>query len=144
MSSIKVSEKQMLAIPCPTCGAGPAEKCELRTGQPRKIPHRDRRWQALWGFPRRERKTGMSLHLSDSLPSLRLTYPGDVFNEYRVRQSCVEFRSTTHGEWRVLDESAVQLHFVFRTEVAKWLKGQSANGHGIDAITGNVDAPRDS
>jgi len=105
--------------------------------QSANTPHQNRRWQAPHGFLRRERKTEVSLHLSDSLPSLRLTYPGDVFNEYRVRQSCVEFRSTTHEEWRVLDESAVQLHFVFHTEVAKWLQNQSANGKGLGATHDN-------
>jgi hypothetical protein len=35
--------KQIQAFLCPTCGAGPGEKCELVTGQPRTGPHRDRR-----------------------------------------------------------------------------------------------------
>jgi len=36
-------KQQVLAIPCPTCGAAPGEKCELSTGQPRTDSHRDRR-----------------------------------------------------------------------------------------------------
>ncbi|MGH9551815.1 MAG: zinc finger domain-containing protein [Terriglobales bacterium] len=40
---MKASKKEALAIPCPTCGAKPGEKCELSTGQPRTDPHRDRR-----------------------------------------------------------------------------------------------------
>ena len=38
-----LSPKQVLAVPCPTCGAKPGEKCELSAGQPRTDPHRDRR-----------------------------------------------------------------------------------------------------
>jgi hypothetical protein len=44
--AMKVTEKQTLAVPCPTCGAKPGEKCELSTGQPRTDPHRDRRLEA--------------------------------------------------------------------------------------------------
>jgi len=39
----KPTLKQVQAVRCPTCGAGPGEKCELSTGQPRTEPHRDRR-----------------------------------------------------------------------------------------------------
>ena len=39
----KATLKQAQAVRCPTCGAGPGEKCELSTGQPRTAPHRDRR-----------------------------------------------------------------------------------------------------
>jgi len=44
--AMKVTEKQALAVRCPTCGAKPGEKCELGTGQPRTEPHRDRRLAA--------------------------------------------------------------------------------------------------
>ena len=64
----------------------------------------------------------MALYLSDSLPSLQLTFPGGDSNEYHVRQGCVEFRANHDGAWRVLDESDMQLHFVLHTEVAKWLQ----------------------
>jgi hypothetical protein len=43
---MKVTEKQALAVRCPTCGAKVGEKCELSTGQPRTDPHRDRRLAA--------------------------------------------------------------------------------------------------
>jgi hypothetical protein len=43
MKAKKPTLKQVQAIRCPTCGAGPGEKCELNTGQPRSGPHRDRR-----------------------------------------------------------------------------------------------------
>ena len=85
----------------------------------------------------------MSFHLSDSLPTFRQNSSGDDFNEYRLRQGCVEFRAN-HGAWRILDKSEVQLHFVLHTQVAKWLKSQSTNGNGLGAITDNGDEPRDS
>ena len=39
----------------------------------------------------------------------------------------------------------VQLHYILHTEVAKWLKTQSANGNDLDATTGNMpnDKPKD-
>jgi hypothetical protein len=60
------------------------------------------------------------------LPTLRLSFPGGVFNDYRLRQSQVEFL-TGDGTWRPLDETDVQLHFVLHTEVARWLMKESAN-----------------
>lgn len=39
----KPTLKQVQAVRCPACGAGPGKKCELSTGQPRTEPHRDRR-----------------------------------------------------------------------------------------------------
>ena len=39
----ELSPKQILAVPCPTCGVAAGEKCELTTGQPRFESHRDRR-----------------------------------------------------------------------------------------------------
>jgi hypothetical protein len=44
---MKVTQKEALAVRCPTCGAKPGEKCELSTGLPRTDPHRDRRLAAL-------------------------------------------------------------------------------------------------
>jgi hypothetical protein len=70
----------------------------------------------------------MSLHLSNSLPSFRLNFPNGDFNEYRFRQGRVEFRAND-GAWRLLDESDIRLHFVLRTDVAKWLRRESANAY---------------
>jgi hypothetical protein len=41
--AMRVPQKSVLAVRCPTCGAKPGEKCELSTGLPRTEPHRDRR-----------------------------------------------------------------------------------------------------
>jgi len=52
---------------------------------------------------------------------LRLNFPGGVSNDYRLRGSRLEFRQNK-GKWRVLDESEIQMHFRFNTEVARWLQ----------------------
>ena len=44
--SNRLGMEQIRAVPCPTCGAEPGEKCELNSGQPRTAPHRDRRLAA--------------------------------------------------------------------------------------------------
>jgi hypothetical protein len=41
-----LTAKQMLAVPCTTCGAAIGEACELNTGAPRTEPHRDRKFSA--------------------------------------------------------------------------------------------------
>jgi hypothetical protein len=43
MMAKKPTLKEVQSVRCPTCGAGPGEKCELTTGQLRTEPHRDRR-----------------------------------------------------------------------------------------------------
>ena len=88
-------------------------------------------------FPAQRKKSEMSLHLSHSLPTFRLNFSGDDFNEYRLRQGCVEFRAN-HGDWRILGEDEVHLHYVLHTEVGKWLKSQSANQNGIGVAPGNT------
>ena len=55
------------------------------------------------------------------LHTLRLKFPGGVSNDYRLRGSKLEFRQN-EGRWRVLDESQIQMHFRFNTEVARWLQ----------------------
>jgi hypothetical protein len=35
--------KQILSVPCPTCGAATEKACELHTGALRNEPHRDRK-----------------------------------------------------------------------------------------------------
>jgi hypothetical protein len=41
-----LTAKQILSVPCPTCGAATDEACELHTGAPRYEPHRDRKFSA--------------------------------------------------------------------------------------------------
>ena len=42
----ELSPKQLLSVPCPTCGAAIGEGCELHTGALRTEPHRDRKHSA--------------------------------------------------------------------------------------------------
>lgn len=42
----ELTPKQILAVPCSTCGAAVGEVCELHTGAPRTEPHRDRKLSA--------------------------------------------------------------------------------------------------
>jgi hypothetical protein len=60
------------------------------------------------------------------MPSLRLSFPGGVFNDYRLNGNHIEFR-TGSGAWRTLDEDDIQLHHAFRTEVSKWLQRETGN-----------------
>jgi hypothetical protein len=49
ISTVKIKElspKQLLSVPCPTCGAAIGEGCELHTGALRTEPHRDRKLSA--------------------------------------------------------------------------------------------------
>jgi hypothetical protein len=36
---MKVENKQIVDVRCPTCGAKPGEKCEINTGLPRTESH---------------------------------------------------------------------------------------------------------
>jgi hypothetical protein len=42
----ELTRKQVLSVPCPTCGAATDEACELQTGALRTEPHRDRKLSA--------------------------------------------------------------------------------------------------
>jgi hypothetical protein len=42
----ELTTKQILSVPCPTCGAATKEVCELNTGTARTEPHRDRKLNA--------------------------------------------------------------------------------------------------
>jgi len=42
----ELTPKQILSVPCITCGAAVGEVCELHTGAPRTEPHRDRKLAA--------------------------------------------------------------------------------------------------
>jgi len=46
MKSSELTLKQILSVPCATCGAAVGEVCELHTGAPRTEPHRDRKLSA--------------------------------------------------------------------------------------------------
>ena len=46
VKSKELTLKQVLSVPCTTCGAAAGEVCELHTGAPRTEPHRDRKLSA--------------------------------------------------------------------------------------------------
>ncbi len=46
MKTKELTPKQILSVPCTTCGAAVGEACELHTGAPRTEPHRDRKLSA--------------------------------------------------------------------------------------------------
>jgi hypothetical protein len=48
--------KQILFVPCPTCGAATKEVCELHSGAPRTEPHRDRKLSAAEAVEAKARK----------------------------------------------------------------------------------------
>jgi hypothetical protein len=43
----ELTPKQILSVPCPTCGAATGAACELHTGALRNEPHRDRKLSAV-------------------------------------------------------------------------------------------------
>jgi hypothetical protein len=46
VKSKELTLKQVLSVPCPTCGAATGEGCELQTGAERTEPHRARKLSA--------------------------------------------------------------------------------------------------
>ncbi len=46
VKSKELTPKQILSVPCNTCGAAIGEACELHTGALRTEPHRDRKLSA--------------------------------------------------------------------------------------------------
>jgi hypothetical protein len=46
MKSKELTLKQILSVPCPTCGAATDQACELHTGALRTEPHRNRKLSA--------------------------------------------------------------------------------------------------
>jgi hypothetical protein len=46
MKTKELTPKQILSVPCPTCGAATGKACELHSGALRFEPHRDRKLSA--------------------------------------------------------------------------------------------------
>jgi hypothetical protein len=62
------------------------------------------------------------------LHTLRLFFDGGMSNDYRLNANNVEFR-TNDGEWRVMLQAELELHYRFNTEVARWLRTNSVNAN---------------
>lgn len=75
------------------------------------------------------------------LPTLRLFFPGGVYNDYRIGNAGVEFR-VNEGAWRVLDKSELQLHYRFDTEVSRWLHRYLADANPYAAEEQHMHAGR--
>ncbi|MGB8064065.1 MAG: hypothetical protein WCF26_19390, partial [Candidatus Sulfotelmatobacter sp.] len=52
----ELTPKQILSVPCTTCGAAIGEACELHTGDLRTEPHRDRKLSAADAVEKRPGK----------------------------------------------------------------------------------------
>lgn len=46
MKTSELTARQILSVPCPTCGVATGNGCELHTGALRTEPHRDRKLSA--------------------------------------------------------------------------------------------------
>lgn len=47
MKKKELTPKQILSVPCPTCGVPAGKRCVLHSGGPRSQPHVDRTLAAL-------------------------------------------------------------------------------------------------
>jgi hypothetical protein len=65
----KLSLKQILSVPCTTCGAAVGEACELHTGDPRTEPHRDRKLSAAEAAESKPVKPPRTLTLVTAAPA---------------------------------------------------------------------------
>jgi hypothetical protein len=42
-----ITAKQFICVPCPTCGVYAGQRCLLYSGEPRTVPHVDRKLAAI-------------------------------------------------------------------------------------------------
>ena len=56
VKSKELTPKQLISVPCKTCGAAIEEPCELHTGALRSEPHRDRKLSAADALDAKFRK----------------------------------------------------------------------------------------
>jgi hypothetical protein len=45
-----LTPEQFTAVPCPTCGVSPGQRCLMHSGGPRSEPHLDRKLSAAEAF----------------------------------------------------------------------------------------------
>jgi hypothetical protein len=51
-----LTPKQLLSVPCPTCGVAAGMRCERYSGVPRKMPHPDRKIAAAEALAHKKSK----------------------------------------------------------------------------------------
>jgi hypothetical protein len=56
------------------------------------------------------------------LHTLRLNFPHDAYNEYRLNEDRQLEFCQQNGKWRTLENDEVQMHLNLGTEVAHWLQ----------------------
>lgn len=56
----ELTPKQLISVPCQTCGAAIEEPCELHSGASRSEPHRDRRLSAADALETKSRSRSTS------------------------------------------------------------------------------------
>ena len=56
VKSKELTAKQIISVPCQTCGAAIEEPCELHTGALRSEPHRDRKLSAADALETKSRR----------------------------------------------------------------------------------------
>lgn len=69
MKTRELTAKQILSVPCPTCGAATGDACELHDGALRTEPHRDRKLSAAEAV---EMKAAKGRHPARPLPKTRI------------------------------------------------------------------------
>jgi hypothetical protein len=65
----ELTPKQILSVPCTTCGAAVGEACELHTCTPRTEPHRDRKLSAAEAVEKKSVKPQQMLRLVAAAPT---------------------------------------------------------------------------
>jgi hypothetical protein len=70
MKTKELTAKQILSVPCPTCGAATDEACELQTGVPRYEPHRTRKLSAAGAIEDEDRREIRSSRTVDLIMGL--------------------------------------------------------------------------
>ena len=69
MKTRELTAKQILSVPCPTCGVATGHACELHNGALRTEPHRDRKLSAAEAV---EMKTPKRRQPARPLPKTRI------------------------------------------------------------------------
>src|SRR5207249_974366 len=95
---------------------------DTRRLRPRHVVVHVETQRLVWAFDKKPRQNASVPYM----PSLRLSFPAGIFNDYRLNRNQVELR-TGNGAWRTLDEGDIQLHHAFHTEVSRWLVKELGN-----------------
>jgi len=73
-----LTPKQLLSVPCPTCGVDAGSRCLLRSGAPRAEPHVDRKLSAADVVDRKKERREHGRRFSTSTPGTCLCAPASA------------------------------------------------------------------